>query len=178
MTDLTARLKSWRSVHLAKLHSLMDEAADEMERLSKTGHCPAPESGTNPDNVWNKLAQEIACMRSDISRRANLESGLRAGVVRLQEAAKLTTEEREAIEWAVAVASDCEHPAEDTLRALLDRRRDTPATRATPRVGSEQSGCTLTDAEREAVEWYSGLTGATRPAGARSTLRNLLDRMA
>ena len=37
---------------------------------------------------------------------------------------------------------------------------------------------TLTVEEREAVEWYSGLTGATRPAGARSTLRNLLDRMA
>jgi hypothetical protein len=36
----------------------------------------------------------------------------------------------------------------------------------------------LTDAEREAVEWYAGLTGANRPAGARTTLRRMLERFA
>jgi len=35
---------------------------------------------------------------------------------------RLTDAEREAVEWAVAAASDCEHPAEDTLRSLLERR--------------------------------------------------------
>jgi len=34
----------------------------------------------------------------------------------------LTDKERAAVEWAVAAASDCEHPAEDTLRSLLERR--------------------------------------------------------
>ena len=33
----------------------------------------------------------------------------------------LTAEERAAVEWAVAAASDREHPAEDTLRELLER---------------------------------------------------------
>ena len=104
MNDIVTRLRDWRNVHLARLHILMDEAADEMERLSKMGDCPDRDNAANRDN--------------------------------------------------------------------------TPATHDTPSEGREQGGCTLTDAEREAVEWYSGLTGATRPAGARSTLRNLLERMA
>ena len=33
MSDLVERLRNWRTVHLARLHLLMEEAADEMERL-------------------------------------------------------------------------------------------------------------------------------------------------
>ncbi len=33
MSDIVARLRDWRSVHLARLHLLMEEAADEMQRL-------------------------------------------------------------------------------------------------------------------------------------------------
>ena len=33
MSDIVTRLRNWRTVHLARLHLLMDEAADEMERL-------------------------------------------------------------------------------------------------------------------------------------------------
>ena len=33
MSDIVARLRDWRSVHLARLHLLMYEAADEIERL-------------------------------------------------------------------------------------------------------------------------------------------------
>ena len=36
MSDIVARLRDWRSVHLARLHLLMDEAADEIERLRLT----------------------------------------------------------------------------------------------------------------------------------------------
>jgi hypothetical protein len=39
MTDIVTRLRNWRSVHLARLHLLMEEAADEMERLSQAP-CP------------------------------------------------------------------------------------------------------------------------------------------
>lgn len=35
----------------------------------------------------------------------------------------LTDEEREAVEWAVSAAEDCQHPADDTLRGLLERTR-------------------------------------------------------
>ena len=79
MNDIVTRLRDWRNVHLARLHLLMEEAADEMERLSANGDCPAPDNAANRDN--------------------------------------------------------------------------TPATHATPSQGSVQSECTLTDAEREAVEW-------------------------
>ena len=33
MSDIVGRLRNWRTVHLARLHLLMEEAADEMERL-------------------------------------------------------------------------------------------------------------------------------------------------
>ena len=33
----------------------------------------------------------------------------------------LTDAEREAIAWAVSAAEDCQHPADDALRGLLDR---------------------------------------------------------
>jgi hypothetical protein len=32
-SDILARLRNWRSVHLARLHEVMGEAADEIERL-------------------------------------------------------------------------------------------------------------------------------------------------
>ena len=53
---------------------------------------------------------------------------------------------------------------------------NTPATHATPRVGSEQSGCTLTDAEREAVERAADLIDA-KTCGDSATLRLLLERL-
>jgi hypothetical protein len=36
MNDIVERLRNWRTVHLARLHLLMEEAADEMERLRLT----------------------------------------------------------------------------------------------------------------------------------------------
>ena len=36
MSDIVARLRDWRSVHLTRLHLLMAEAADEIERLRLT----------------------------------------------------------------------------------------------------------------------------------------------
>ena len=36
MSDIVERLRNWRSVHLARLHLLMEEAADEMDRLRLT----------------------------------------------------------------------------------------------------------------------------------------------
>jgi hypothetical protein len=33
MSDIVERLRNWRTVHLARLHLLMEEAADEMQRL-------------------------------------------------------------------------------------------------------------------------------------------------
>ena len=56
------------------------------------------------------------------------------------------------------------------------RPDNTPATHATPRVGSEQCECTLTDAEREAVERAADLIDA-KTCGDSATLRSLLERL-
>ena len=69
---------------------------------------------------------------------------------------------------------DC--PDEDNAA----NRDNTPATHATPRVGSEQSGCTITDAEREAVEQAAIRVESLCQRGSQhmaATLRGLLERM-
>ena len=90
MSDIVTRLRDWRSVHLARLHLLMEEAADEVARL-----------------------------RADNSRRANLEQGLRDAIVRLSQ--------------------NGDFPVPDNAA----KQDNTPAANATPREGIEQSGCTL-----------------------------------
>ena len=65
---------------------------------------------------------------------------------------------------AVAAACELAGIAKERLRLLSQKcdfptpdnaanRDNTPAANPTPRVGSEHNVCTLTDAEREAVEW-------------------------
>ena len=59
MSDIVERLRNWRSVHLARLHLLMEEAADEMERLRLTAderEAVAYYLGTGgPYNVYRML---------------------------------------------------------------------------------------------------------------------------
>lgn len=47
MSDIMERLRNWRSVHLARLHLLMEEAADEMERL-RNGAAESREAVSRP----------------------------------------------------------------------------------------------------------------------------------
>jgi hypothetical protein len=49
MSDIVTRLRNWREVHLARLHILMEQAADEMERLSANGDCPKPDNAAKQD---------------------------------------------------------------------------------------------------------------------------------
>ena len=124
MSDLVTRLRNWRNVHLARLHILMEEAADE-----------------------------IAVLRADNSRRANLETGLRDGIVRL------------------SGSGDC--PVPDNAA----NRDNTPATHDTPSEGSEQDRCTLTDVEREAVELIAMHLDYAGRDHLAATLRGLLERL-
>jgi hypothetical protein len=54
VSDIVTRLRNWRTVHLARLHLLMEEAADEMERLSANGDCPAPDNAARRDILTDK----------------------------------------------------------------------------------------------------------------------------
>jgi hypothetical protein len=63
MTDIVTRLRNWREVHLARLHLLMEEAADEMERLSANGDCPKPDNAAKQDTLTD---EERAAIESAI----------------------------------------------------------------------------------------------------------------
>jgi hypothetical protein len=166
MSGIVTRLRNWRTVHLARLHLLMDEAADEMERLSSRGDCPAPDNAAMQDTVGRTLAQritglqpmlqyrqEIAVLKSDNNRRADLEAGLREGVQKLQADVR-------------------------RLEAVIAALADQDATLAV------QGGnvivtmdATLTDAEREAI---AGAIAAEHERGSWAwahTLSVLLERM-
>jgi hypothetical protein len=130
MTDLVTRLRNWRTVHLARLHLLMEEAADEMERLSSNGDCPKPDNAAKQDNDERLAAlQALAALDEELS---------------------------------------------------VPRR--THATHATPSEGSVQGMCTLTDAERAAIEsaiWdYEQNDEDEDCARMVSTLERLLERLA
>ena len=114
------------------------------------------------------MADEIAILRSKLSLRENLEQGLMAGVARLQD--EVERLRNGALEARETVSQNGDFPEPDNaakqdnndrlaaLQALagldeeLSLPRRTPATHATPSEGSVHNGCTLTDAEREAVK--------------------------
>ena len=64
-------------------------------------------------------------------------------------------------------------------RDNVANRDNTPAANATPSEGREQNGCTLTDAEREAVAYFAAFHRSPREADANAaaTLRGLLERL-
>ena len=96
MKEIVERLRNWRTVHLARLHLLMDEAADEMERLSRTGSNDAKTG----DDAVECNDQGVKCPERD----------------------RLTAAEREAIEVAAeAYADDHGERFAATLRDLLER---------------------------------------------------------
>ena len=139
MSDLVTRLRTWvHSVDAVPASDLMDEAADEIERLrrlSANGDYPGRDNAARKDN-----------------------------------------DERLAALQALAAVDE-----------ELGLPRRTPDTLATPSGCREQDGCTLTDAEREAVrfcvtaslpetEKLGGVAGALCRMHA-ATLRGLLERM-
>jgi hypothetical protein len=108
MNDIVTRLRNWRNVHLARLHLLMEEAADEMERLSANGDCPVADNAANGDNTH---------AANDTPSEGREQSGC-----------TLTAEEREAVAWAARRLSDDpmlpqDRSAADTLRNLLEKHK-------------------------------------------------------
>ena len=97
--DIVTRLRNWRTVHLARLHLLLEEAADEMERLSANGDCPAPNNAAKQDNLKaevRRLKGVIAAGESEAIAKCDCpvqDNGARQDI--------LTDDEREAIESAI-----------------------------------------------------------------------------
>ena len=135
--------------------------------------------------LMEEAADEVAILRADNSRRANLEKGLRDGIVRLSANGDCPAPDNAANE-----ENNDRLAALEALAGLdeeLSLPRRTLATHATPREGREQDGCTLTDAEREAVQWAAAMepepNGRWTKAQEKTwnkraaTLRGLLERM-
>ncbi len=206
MSDIVTRLRNWvHAVDAVSASDLMDEAADEIERLSGSGDCPDQDNGINEDTVGRTLArritglqpmleyrEQIAILRADNNRRADLEVGLREGVVRLQAEVRrleaviatrepaLTAEEREAVEAALGEVDGVYPETAATLLALLER---VSLQNETPSIGENP---TLTDDEREAISrelsWLQWCVDNRQigDVGRKDikTLRGLLERMA
>jgi hypothetical protein len=62
-SDIVTRLRNWRTVHLARLHLLMDEAADEMERLCQVlpqkNHYPDLDNAAKRDILTDEEREAI-----------------------------------------------------------------------------------------------------------------------
>ncbi len=101
MSDIVERLRNWRTVHLARLHLLMEEAADEIERLrgllSRTG--------------------------SDAAKTGGDAAECQSESAKLPERDLLTDAEREAITVACGDSSQWGRPHARVLLRLLERTK-------------------------------------------------------
>jgi hypothetical protein len=151
MSDIVERLRNWRTVHLARLHLLMEEAADEMEglRLSSRGDCPEPENAASEDNV---------------SLRQNMTT--------------LTSEERDVLREVCRVYADEDDVGCNEIAYVIDRilTRLGPAANSPP---IPRTGCgeCLTAAEREAVAVAAEAYADDHGERFAATLRALLERL-
>ena len=87
MSDIVERLRNWRTVHLARLHLLMEEAADEIARLrlSAKGDFPKPENAANWDILTDaeREAVEVAAAAYADDHGERFAATLRALLERL-----------------------------------------------------------------------------------------------
>ena len=128
MSDIVTRLRNWRTVHLTRLHLLMEEAADEMERLSANGDCPAQDNAARQDNDERMAAlQALAALDEELSvpRRTPATHATQSEGSE-QNGCMLTDAERAAIEsaiWDYEQNDDDEDCARmvSTLERLLER---------------------------------------------------------
>ena len=117
MNDIVERLRNWRTVHLARLHLLMEEAADEIERLRGDAEIA---------RLRLNAAQCLSRTGSDLRQTSDNASESIDQARKLPERERLTAEEREAIKVCESDYSDNDMDAAcwkiaATLRSLLER---------------------------------------------------------
>jgi hypothetical protein len=184
MSDIVERLRNWRSVHLARLHLRMEEAADEMERLRLT----AEEREAVENCIY--ASERIGDDWSD--KQAALLRGL---LERLGPAANSTPIHRNDCgesrtgsdgETAGEEAAECtvqseKCPQRDRLVRSLESRLEelrTASDQADAEYREEIARLRLTDADRAAIAWCVEMaaTTATECDEELAALRGLLDR--
>ena len=174
MSDIVARLRDWRSVHLARLHLLMEQAADEMERL----RADWPEQLQAHSVLIAEQEMEIERLRQVAAQKS------------------LTVEERDVLREVCRVCADEDDVGCNEIAFVIDRMLarlggESRTGSGNEMVGEDAAKCTvkskkcperervsLTDAEREALLWLSD-GDSPFPAEARRmvVVRGLLERM-
>ena len=160
MSDIVERLRNWRTVHLARLHLLMEEAADEIERL----RADWPEQLQAHSVLIAEQELEIARLRLRLSAKGDFPVSENAA--KQDNGMTLTAAEREAVAYYLGTGGP--YNVDRTLVELLSRTgTDGEKTADDAAECHSQSEKTpererITDAEREAVELaYSRLTVST-----------------
>ena len=149
MSDIVTRLRNWRTVHLARLHILMEEAADEMERLradwpeqlqahsvliaeqeleiqrlrltAEEREAVAYYLGTGgPYNVDRTLVALLSRTGSEAAKAGDDAAGCRDQARKTPERESLTDAERKAVANAIGILSDAGWGTV-RLRSLLAR---------------------------------------------------------
>ena len=113
MSDIVGRLRNWRTVHLARLHLLMEEAADEMERL----RADWPEQLTAHKVLITEQELEIARLRLRLSAKGDFPVSENAA--KQENGMALTAEEREAVAYYLGTGGP--YGVHATLSGLLAR---------------------------------------------------------
>jgi hypothetical protein len=129
MSDIVERLRRWvHEVDAESASDLMDEAADEIERLARLGDTePAAErfSGSGSGTPQVRDSRIVDAMKGDINRLLDRIDSSQRTLIFEQEAEirrlRLTEAEREAIHWVIGDVADITGPVEATLRGLLER---------------------------------------------------------
>ena len=129
MSDIVERLRNWRTVHLARLHLLMEEAADEMEILLErlqsydSGYTNgiSSRSDSKPDSQTGSNSRETGGEAAECHSHGEKcpERERVANHPATQDSSTLTDAEREAV--AYYLGSGGPHAVHTTLRSLLAR---------------------------------------------------------
>jgi hypothetical protein len=102
-SDIVTRLRNWREVHLARLHLLMDEAADEMERLRADWPEQLAAARSEVEQLRQVLSEKNHCPDADNAAAQDI----------------LTDAEREAVSYYLGTGGP--DGVDATLRGLLAR---------------------------------------------------------
>jgi hypothetical protein len=113
-SDIVTRLRNWRTVHLARLHLLMEEAADEMERLRADWPEQLAAARSEIDRLRNGALDGRETVRQGLSQKNNCPDADNAATQDI-----LTDEEREAIAYYLGTGGP--DGVDATLRGLLQR---------------------------------------------------------
>lgn len=107
MPDITDRLRRWTiATDAVPASDLMDEAADEIERLRKR------------NSLWERCAAKTVQMYGGVVRPEQ-EQALEDAAVQLAGLVRITDAERDAVERLIGIVGPCADAA--TLRGLLER---------------------------------------------------------